>query len=356
MYTSEANATLAISVIFPLLAATLVGLRFAARRSKSAAIKSDDWTIVVALIVCIGLGVNSICGVVLAGVGLPAAKMSLAQKTSFLKVIYADAFLSMFALAVVKISILLFYKRIFTTRAFRIVSVCMIALVTSWEIASFFVQLFCEWPISAHFTLKVKPSNIKLQYSPFLLSHGAIDLFFDIVILCLPIPMIWKLQMDVRRKVTLTGIFWLGTLCVVAEILRIYYLYRYLYIKPNGHINAFSPVMSNIIIWSRIEPCCSVVAACLPTIGPLVKGGRSPESLVHSIRSLFSMRSSLSLRGEKNRKESQEGASLYSSPSAQTRRAWEESHRLGTATATSVMDMEKGLAKENKNEHEVNGT
>ena len=28
--------------------------------------------------------------------------------------------------------------------------------------------------------------------------------------------------------------------CVVAEAVRIYYLYEYLYYKPEGHINVFS--------------------------------------------------------------------------------------------------------------------
>lgn len=43
-----------------------------------------------------------------------------------------------------------------------------------------------------------------------------------------------------------------------------------------------------------LEPNCSILAACLPTFGPLVAGGRGPESIVRSVRSIFSLRS---LRG-----------------------------------------------------------
>jgi hypothetical protein len=35
----------------------------------------------------------------------------------------------------------------------------------------------------------------------------------------------------------------------------------------------------------------SVVAACLPALGPLVRNGRDPASLVNSIRSIFSVHS-----------------------------------------------------------------
>lgn len=43
-----------------------------------------------------------------------------------------------------------------------------------------------------------------------------------------------------------------------------------------------------------LEPNCSILAACLPTYGPLVSGGRAPESIVRSVRSVFSLRSARS--------------------------------------------------------------
>lgn len=46
----------------------------------------------------------------------------------------------------------------------------------------------------------------------------------------------------------------------------------------------------------------AVITACLPTYGPLLKGGRSTESLIHSIRVAFASR----------------GKSLFSNPSKLT--------------------------------------
>lgn len=40
-----------------------------------------------------------------------------------------------------------------------------------------------------------------------------------------------------------------------------------------------------------LEPNCSIIAACLPCYGPLFAGGRAPESMVRSVRSIFSLRS-----------------------------------------------------------------
>lgn len=49
-----------------------------------------------------------------------------------------------------------------------------------------------------------------------------------------------------------------------------------------------------------VEPNCSIIAACLPCYGPLFRGGRKPESLVRSIRSLLSLRSQSSTSSNSN--------------------------------------------------------
>lgn len=41
---------------------------------------------------------------------------------------------------------------------------------------------------------------------------AALDIAADVLILCLPIPMIRKLHIETKRKFQLTGIFWLGLL------------------------------------------------------------------------------------------------------------------------------------------------
>lgn len=46
-----------------------------------------------------------------------------------------------------------------------------------------------------------------------------------------------------------------------------------------------------------LEPNCSIIAACLPCFGPLVAGGRAPESLIRSVRSVLSIRSRSSRAG-----------------------------------------------------------
>ena len=42
------------------------------------------------------------------------------------------------------------------------------------------------------------------------------------------------------------------------------------------------------VIWLIIEPCASIIAACLPVFGPFFKGGEAPGLIARSVRSVFS--------------------------------------------------------------------
>ena len=51
-----------------------------------------------------------------------------------------------------------------------------------------------------------------LDYGAFNLSMAILDLIIDITILVLPIPAVYQLNMDTRKKNYLIAIFWLGSM------------------------------------------------------------------------------------------------------------------------------------------------
>ncbi|KAF1976713.1 hypothetical protein BU23DRAFT_565402 [Bimuria novae-zelandiae CBS 107.79] len=134
-------------------------------------------------------------------------------------------------------------------------------------------------------------------------------------ILCMPIPVIRQLHVDRRKKLLIMGVFWLGFFCVVATAVRLYFGYK-LSLAGDGRPvsdNEFScefitfclrfhlllaqqsttdgslaaDVSVNNIIWAEIESCCSVVAACLPTYGHLVRSMALPKFITFTIQSLL---------------------------------------------------------------------
>jgi len=59
-----------------------------------------------------------------------------------MKILFIQPILLMFDLATTKISVLLFYRRIFITKRFTLVANILLAVVTMWGIASILVSIF----------------------------------------------------------------------------------------------------------------------------------------------------------------------------------------------------------------------
>lgn len=99
---------------------------------------------------------------------------------------------------------------------------------------------------------------------------------------------------------------------------------------------------ADILIWSSIEPCTSIFCACLPTLGPLFRGGRTPESLVNSVRSYFSNRSRSTIDRSKERKSSGDTDSQSNKDLTAEEKAWtsKDSSVNSTASAGAGTDLE----------------
>lgn len=89
------------------------------------------------------------------------------------------------------------------------------------------------------------------------------DLLFALFI---PIPMLWKLQMNIGTKVSVMVILGLGLFACVASIVRIPYLVNF---ARKG-----DPLWDTryVIIWSVVEMALGIIAGSLITLRPLVRG------------------------------------------------------------------------------------
>ncbi|KAJ5197853.1 uncharacterized protein N7498_006970 [Penicillium cinerascens] len=89
-------------------------------------------------------------------------------------------------------------------------------------------------------------------------------MFLDVLILCLPYPIAWRLQTTARQKFILTGMFLLGGFVVVFSILRITS-----FNFPNLEDQSY--VATDSSTWSSIEQSVGIICACLPTLRPLFR-------------------------------------------------------------------------------------
>ena len=76
--------------------------------------------------------------------------------------------------------------------------------------------------------------------------------------------------------------------CCIAASIRIYYLYQSNHNVLRGRNENQYRYATGGFIWAHIEPNCSIVAACLPTYGPLFKDNQTFLGWWTSLRSFIS--------------------------------------------------------------------
>ncbi|TEY18045.1 hypothetical protein BOTCAL_2089g00010 [Botryotinia calthae] len=159
-----------ISITLTILCIIVSGLRFQVRHVRKAGLQSDDWFVVPALILQIGMGVCVIIGVHAKALGYPTppgapgttaftatnyeirtAKQVNRVKTiisysanNLMKLEWAVHLMQVLSLGAIKLSFLFFFRRIFAVAkygVFHIASLIMVVLVCIWSIGFFIVFL-----------------------------------------------------------------------------------------------------------------------------------------------------------------------------------------------------------------------
>lgn len=113
--------------------------------------------------------------------------------------------------AVCKISFLLLFFRLFgIIRPFKNALFVTGFLVIGFWIATIVTSIAGCHPISYFWNTK-QPGGC-INEIAFFRWNGICNLLLDAVVLCLPLPMVWKLKVEVKQKIILSAIFLLGGL------------------------------------------------------------------------------------------------------------------------------------------------
>ncbi|KAI1809976.1 hypothetical protein GGS20DRAFT_235023 [Poronia punctata] len=284
-----------VSVVFPILSAISIYLRFYVRRRSPREFAWDDIWLCVAWLSTLAIAILVWACAGISGIDHYTVDTKKGNFVTSLLILVSSIIIQL-PLAAVKVSILLFYRRVFPTRKFRICVWVAIAVITIWAIIFFFLVLFQKrW-----FSDLLNGTGEWLLDSPTVgLAQVGTSIALDLIVLTFPLPVIFSLKMNNTRKIAVALIFWLGAFCVVTAIVRLVYLNRSIREITEDHGRVY--LQSSIFIWKMIEPNVSIIAANLPLYGPLLKGGRGPESIVRSVRSVLSLGSSRSNHSKSSR-------------------------------------------------------
>ncbi|KAL8723797.1 MAG: hypothetical protein Q9181_007189 [Wetmoreana brouardii] len=241
----------AVAVVFMVVDTLAVMLRLVAKRRTKHRFGSDDSGIVFALVLFF----------VWAGLVIHVPNADDASEV--FKFVWIAEMWFFATITAVKITILTFYRSIFSTGRFGIVTYIISALCVMWFIAGLLVLIFGCNPIAANYVVTYPTKNHCVPFGFFTFLLELLNSLIDVSILAMPCVVIRRLHLSPQQKWQLTGVFLLGAFVLITCVLRMVYSF-----DPLEFYNV--PSFPNRIVWSTAELGVAIVCACLPTYRPLL--------------------------------------------------------------------------------------
>lgn len=278
VYYETAGHSIAAGVVLSLVNTFSVALKFWTRRIQRQPLKADDWLLVPAAILSIGIGAVLTYGATHKAIGWPLLippgyqgdvsllytdQVSLSRKAQY-------AFLLLYPLVIgsTKASLLFLYKRIFSIdRKTRALLTTSIALVFLWTVAFFFSELFqCTTKFWANWGTTHDIQTECLETTKIVFAVCLTDFVLDLLVLILPIPLVLRLKLSTKKKVSVLGIFLLGAITVAASLLRLIVITELVFSPQDTTANHRFVSITTSLYWGMVESSIGIFVACLPTI------------------------------------------------------------------------------------------
>ncbi|KAK2765278.1 hypothetical protein FQN53_006873 [Emmonsiellopsis sp. PD_33] len=179
-------------------------------------------------------------------------------------------------LAAVKASMLCFYLRVFVTPFMQMASKIMLGFLMAWMLSFVFACTFLCTPVSGQWTGVGKCG----QYIPLIQALIATNAIGDLVIMLLPMPSIWSLQMRKTDKLGVTSCFALALAydphfsipekaqliipnsCIVCAGFRLYYISA---VDLTGNVTG---TMATTVFLFTLEPNLAILCVSIPMLRP----------------------------------------------------------------------------------------
>lgn len=166
------------------------------------------------------------------------------------------------AINLTKCSILLLYLRLFgIVRWMRWACRGLLGCVIIYCISSMTATIFQCNPVAKAFDKARTGTCINL--ATFWFANAGFSIATDVIVLLLPMPLVYGLEVPRAQKLALMAVFAIGVFVVITSCLRVTTLDVFATSTDNTYDIAN-------VMWTIIEPNVAIVCACLPTLRQLV--------------------------------------------------------------------------------------
>ncbi|KAL3466059.1 hypothetical protein BJX64DRAFT_296442 [Aspergillus heterothallicus] len=265
--TPMVDAVRGVTLTLAILCTLVCSLRLYMRRFVVKSFGLDDYLVIVALVFVNGF---SALAYTITYYGLGVHQQDVIERgdlVDWLKIYYAALCSYLIVAAAVKLSLVTFIMRIFPQRYVQRVGYGIILFVAAFTISGELILAFQCKPVRAFWdktiiTAKCFSTDILFAITMY---QGVLMFVCDVVIIVLPMPAIWKLQMALKKRLLVLFMFSFGFIACVAALVRFSTL---VYTKDTTDMT-YSAALS--LIWMEVEFNFGLLAGSLSSIRQLFK-------------------------------------------------------------------------------------
>ncbi|PLB39773.1 putative integral membrane protein Pth11-like [Aspergillus candidus] len=265
------NANLRRAVIVALyfafiLSTVSVVLRLVARRITGTGLLLDDYLIVAALLFKYGCSIGVVV-LLFNGMGSHITTIPPENLEVYMKIGWSNPFVYTTCIALIKLSVLALYKRLFTTQRMCVAVNVVASFVILWTLSIYIVGLLQCLPVNKFWNREIEGTCI----DPAMFFYGMQipNILTDAVLLVMPLKPVWSLRVSTNQRILLSFVFLVGILTLIFDIIRLVAMIQFTHSGPDITYNQVP-----FVVWTCIEAAVGITAACLSNLRPLFRLGQ----------------------------------------------------------------------------------
>ncbi|KAK2049811.1 integral membrane protein [Colletotrichum somersetense] len=249
-------------IVFTCLDATILGLRAWSARLMRRSFYWDDGMIIFAFANLVSLE-GVVIWAIYNGLGKHTNELTLDEYAVQFKLILASGVTWLLGTVFIKMAILWLYTRIFSTARFKRWAHILMGVTGAYGVAFLILFMSRCTPMSQQWN--PVPGGHCRDITIDQIVSVSINIIVDVAMTVLPMPMLWGLQMPLKNKIAVSAMFGMGLATIAIMIWRLVNT-----LTTIGDPD-FVFILHDIGLVSLLELWIGIIAACLPTLGPLFK-------------------------------------------------------------------------------------
>ncbi|OJI97335.1 hypothetical protein ASPVEDRAFT_24299 [Aspergillus versicolor CBS 583.65] len=263
------TVNLATQVVCIIVVTIAVGMRVAVKVRLRNGLGLEDYTTITGWVLFIAFCANMLVLNAYGG-GYHAWDVSKDQFISFQKASYAVTLLYVPMVFVIKLALLTIMLRLFSPDRQKVIIIyASITILLLYYIPALFIKIFFCKPISTYWLGPEATGGSCIDQRNVIIADSAISIASDLWILILPVPMLWSLQMSLKRKLRVVGILGAGGLATGFSVWRLVMM-----VEESETVDT-TWFWIHAVLTANAEAGIGLICACLPALSSYIASLKS---------------------------------------------------------------------------------